>query len=92
MTIGKKIKLAREQRGWNKRRLTIETGIEVCIITRIEHTDRPVLMSELNKIAAALKRPVKFFLSEDEPPKEHFLHCNDRCSTCRQDETTCKDA
>jgi hypothetical protein len=49
-------------------------------------------MSELVKIAEALNRDVGFFLNDDDPQAEIFLHCKDICSGCRQDETTCKDA
>ncbi len=92
MNIHDKIHWARNERGWTVEQLSEASHLDPMLITDIESHFDGIIMSELVKIAEALKRDIDFFLSEDEPDDPVFLHCKDMCSTCRQDERSCKDA
>jgi len=91
MMVHDKIRWAIKQRGWSIGYFRKRIGVSFERICEIEG-GKPVKMSELVKIAEALNRDVGFFLNDDDPQAEIFLHCKDICSGCRQDETTCKDA
>jgi transcriptional regulator with XRE-family HTH domain len=80
MTIGENIKWARQQAALSPYDLSLRIAPGNCYMTpeRIIAYESGIVtprFSELVRIADALKRPVDFFLSPDEPPKEEFHHC-----------------
>ena len=77
MKLHEKLRWARRERGWHIERMSDETGLRFKRIREIEAGKR-VKMSELVTIADALKRDVRFFLTEDEPKEEIFLWCKDK--------------
>lgn len=76
MTLHEKIGWARRERKWVMAQLSGMTGITLERLSEIE-AGKPVKMSELVKIAEALKRDVSFFLTDDDPIAELFLWCKD---------------
>jgi len=81
MKIHDKIKYAREKMNWTIEQLASESQIRddpfygAMLLSDIEQHKDGVTMSELSKIANALRRSVDWFLSEADPDDPVFLHC-----------------
>jgi transcriptional regulator with XRE-family HTH domain len=75
MKIGQKIKYAREKMGWDIVDLATYAGLRIERAGEIDDGIDEPKMSELTKIAAALKRTVEWFMSEDEPDDPPMLYC-----------------
>ena len=74
MTIGEKIKWARNERGWTIRELERQASLpEYTNLKAIEAGWFSASSAELAKIADALKRDFNWFLSDDEPKQEIFV-------------------
>lgn len=77
MNLPSKIKYAREKMGWTQRKLADESGVNVVRLWNCEMMAEELRMSELTRIANALRRPIDWFLNDDEPDDEFFLHCRE---------------
>jgi len=76
MTIGGKIKWAREKRDWTVEQLTTETNLPKHRIWDIENGLNILPWDyELARIAKALYRDVGWFLDGKEPDDPVCLHC-----------------
>lgn len=89
MTIGEKIKWAREKIGWDSiEYMAAYAYLEVGRAKEIEAGQGDeIKMSELVRIADALHRPVEWFMSEDEPDDPPMLHCKLSETSGMADET-----
>jgi transcriptional regulator with XRE-family HTH domain len=71
--LGEKITWARKDIGRTNGTLAAETGIRFSDLLRFQRGTQKPTMSELVKIAEALKRDVDWFLRNDEPKPEVFV-------------------
>lgn len=53
-SIGKKIVLLREKKGWSQIRLSTESGVDNSDLSRIEHGNKNLCLDTLEKIYTAL--------------------------------------
>ena len=77
MSIGQKIKWAREERGWTVVQLAEASGVTFLRIEGIESCTDYLYYSELGSIADALNRDVGWFMDDEEPDDEICLHCKE---------------
>ncbi len=71
--IGSRLKTAREAIGYTQRMASQASGIGESSISEYENGRREPKFSQLSKLADAYKKPVEFFLSEQEPPQAVML-------------------
>ncbi|MCX5699588.1 MAG: helix-turn-helix transcriptional regulator [Candidatus Omnitrophica bacterium] len=66
ITISKKIELARREKDWTQEKLAEETGVHRVTIVNYEQSEENITdFIILKKIAAALGKPLSFFVSEE---------------------------
>ncbi len=63
-SIGKKIVLLREKKGWSQIRLSTESGVDNSDLSRIEHGNKNLCIDTLEKIYTALGISYQEFFSE----------------------------
>lgn len=77
MKLHDKIRWARKQRGWSLGCMVKQTRMSFDRLSEIE-AGKPVKLSELVKIADALKLDIfLFFLKDDDPKVEIYLWCKE---------------
>lgn len=64
---GKKLRMARAEKGWSKTDLFLHSGISRKTLYNIEHSERGVRVATIAKLADCLGKPLEFF--EDEEPE-----------------------
>lgn len=73
ISIGKKIKEARKNKGWSQRQLAKAIGFETSTaISLIETGERKVTIEDLEKIAEVLHKTIRYFLGEEEKGNLRF--------------------
>lgn len=65
--LGNKIREVRQQRGLSLQQLASRSGVSAAAIHRMEHGNMVPTITTLMKVAAALNRPVSFFVNEQDP-------------------------
>lgn len=66
---GKKLRMARAEKGWSKTDLFLHSGISRKTLYNIEHSESGVRVATIAKLADCLGKPLDFF--EDEEPALH---------------------
>ncbi|MEP9408547.1 helix-turn-helix transcriptional regulator [Peribacillus frigoritolerans] len=65
---GKKLRMARAEKGWSKTDLFLQSGISRKTLYNIEHSECGVRVATMAKLADCLGKPLEFF--EDEEPSQ----------------------
>lgn len=64
MSIGKRIIVLREKKGWNQRDLANKIGINASVMNRIESENRPIKDEELLKLSNVLECTSDYLLGK----------------------------
>jgi transcriptional regulator with XRE-family HTH domain len=67
MKFSDRLKLAREQAGLSQRDLSAKSGVAQSLISQYETDTLRPSWKTLEKLAAALEKPVTWFLNENHP-------------------------
>lgn len=76
MKLHEKLKYARKRCGLLQWSASEETGLTQKRISAFENGKSEPKFSELVKLAKIYRKPVEWFLNEDEPKKPVMLHCD----------------
>lgn len=60
--FGKRVRSARESRGWSQERLALEAGLDRTYVGGVERGERNIALLNLNRIAVALGQGFDGFL------------------------------
>lgn len=76
--IGIKIQAAREEKGFSQEQLARLVGCSQSALSNYEKGKRRLYLSQLEKIAEILDKPLEYFVENNRPPveKEHLLGGN----------------
>lgn len=72
--IGAKVRLMRTRKGYSLQQLANRADVSAAAIHKIEHNGMVPTITTLMKIAAALNRPVAYFISEDTEIDNPVVH------------------
>lgn len=73
MTLGDRLKLARESIGYKQEQVAEKSGIGISSLSEFENDKREPRFSQLSKLAEVYRRTIDFFLREDSVPEGLML-------------------
>lgn len=76
--IGRKLQLAREEKGMSQEQLARALGCSQSALSNYEKGKRRLYLSHLEKLSEILDKPLEYFMENNRPPveKEHLLGGN----------------
>ena len=83
-SIGPKMKMLRQEQRLSLQQLAVKAEVSAAAIHKMERNDMVPTITTLLKVAAALDRPVTFFVEQDgeQPDPVAFTPASDRLAVC----------